>query len=273
MGHLIYSHQHLDDARIQQEIAKNLYRKEFGDCFVVHAHNGKEEFGYKKYLEDELIITENRGHFQGAVDLINAGLFYFDKHKKEGLKYVLVTAADTWCLDPKFIKKVIQEMEEKEQVVAVSSWMVDMYKKIKGFSTDFFIVDLEWNRKSKVWPLDYIGFKKKFIDIFALFYSQPFVEGAFQYAFQKHILNTYENNDTWRNRNKLVRRIIEREPIHKTGADGMTQVRQDDWPEIGLYTNPDGKTKKKALEKLGLELGEYSKKLVGSSDISYYNKV
>jgi hypothetical protein len=268
LGHLIYSYHHLDDVKIQEEISKNLYAKEFGGVFLVHAHNGQTSFGYKKYLEDKLIKIPNRGHFQGAVDLINAGLAYFSSQRIKGLRYVLVTAADTWCLDVKFIKKLVLEMEKNGQVLAASSWGTSRPKeKLSGFSTDFFIIDLEWNRKSKLWPLDYPGFKNKFQDAIALMYQQATVELAAQYKYQKYFVDNYVDNDVWLTRNRLMRRIVEREPVHANGR------RRADWPKIGLYTNPEPTTKKQALKKLGYNFGQYSEKLIKSKNLSYYNKI
>jgi len=122
LGHLIYNYQHLDDARIQQEISKNLYVKAFDKVHLVHAYNGKKEFGYRPHLEDKLIKIKNRGHFKGAADLINAGLKYFTTKKIPGLKYVLVTAADTWLLDVDFLKDLIDQMQREGKVLAASSW-------------------------------------------------------------------------------------------------------------------------------------------------------
>ena len=122
IGHLIYSYNHLDDVRIQQEISKNLYAKVFGGVHVVHAHNGKKNFGYQKYLEDKLITLQNRGHYQGASDLVNAGLEYFSENRIPKLKYVLVTAADTWILNTELLENIFDEMRKEKKVLAASSW-------------------------------------------------------------------------------------------------------------------------------------------------------
>ena len=48
------------------------------------------------------------------------------------------------------LEKVLAEMKEKNKVIAVSSWGQVKYPvKPNGFSTDFFIIDIEWNRKNK----------------------------------------------------------------------------------------------------------------------------
>ncbi len=267
LGHLIYNHQHLDDARIQQEISKSLYPKSFDGVHLVHAYNGKKEFGYKPYLEDKLLTLGNRGHFRGAADLINAGLEYFSKKKIPGLKYVLVTAADTWMLDGKFLSKLVGQMESEGRVLAVSSWGRAKYpERPTGFSTDFFVIDIEWNRKSKLFPVDYDSFAEKFLDIFALQYAMPTLEGAVQFSFQKYILKRFVDNETWTEREKMLRRIIEREPVHLP-----TGERIGDWPDIGLYTSPEPMEKKKILKKLRYDFGPCSHKLMTAKDTGYFN--
>lgn len=268
LGHLIYNYEHLDDLKIQQEISKSLYSPLFDGVHLVHSYNGKNEFGYKTYLEDKLITIKNRGHFKGATDLINEGLKYFNKNSFPGLKYVLITAADTWLLNAKFLKKVVREMEENGQVIAASSWGRSVYpEKPSGFSTDFFIIDIEWNRKAKLFPVDYDGFLNKFTDIFALQYSIPLVEGAVQYNYAKYFIENFESNEMWSERNKKFRRLIEREPVHNKNGR-----RLNVYPKIGLYTDPNPKEKQKALMKFKQKLGPNADKLISSKNLGYYNK-
>lgn len=269
LGHVIYNHSHLDDCRIQQEISKNLYGKVFDGVHLVHAYNGEKKYGYKKYLEDKFIHIKNRGHFQGAVDLINAGMKYFHDTKLKRMDYVLVTAADTWLLDERFLKSVVDEMKSEKKVLAVSSWGKAVApEKPAGFSTDFFIIDLAWNREARLWPLDYPKFVKKYGDFFYLQYVQPVVEVAFQFQYQKYFAKHFIDNDIWRNRNASLRRIIEREPVHDATA------RISEWEKIGLYTAPIGEQKQKALWKYSLaKIGPEATKLATSKDLSYYNAV
>lgn len=266
LGHLIYSYNHLDDARIQQEISKKLYAPEFDGVKIAHSHNGKSSFGYRKYQEDVLIRRKNIGHFDGAADLIDVGMKWFMENKVKGLRYVLVTAADTWCLDSKWLRSVVDEMQAKGQVLACSSWgHTKPADKPTGFSTDFFIVDIEWAKKHKIFPLDYKGFKKKFTDIFLLMWAMPVLEVCLQYRFSRFVMDAYKDNEVLINRHRLWRRIIEREPVM------VGNERISDWPGMGLYTNPDPTTKRKALIESKAVLGENAEKLVKAVDLSYYN--
>lgn len=266
LGHLVYSYNHLDDARIQQEISRQLYAPAFGGVKVVHCHNGKRSFGYKKYLEDVLIRRQNPGHFAGAADLIDAGMSWFMQHRTKGLRYVLITAADTWCLNVQWLKSVVQEMGAKGQVIAVSSWGHSKAPvKPTGFSTDFLIVDLDWIRESHVFPLRYPDFKKKFADMFLLLWGQPTVEACLQWKYARYFFDNFMDNDFWHERDSSWRRLVEREPVHTDGQ------RQSDWPKIGLYTNPDPTTKRMVLRSLKLKLGQYGDKLSKAKDTGYYN--
>lgn len=268
LGHLIYSYNHLDDARIQQEISKKLYSPTFGGVHLVHAHNGKRSFGYKPYLEDKLIRLKNRGHFQGACDLINAGMVYLHTKGPKKIKYALVTAADTWCLNVKFLKGLITEMERNNQVIAAASWSKTKYPiRIQGLSIDFFIVDIRWAKKAKIFPLHFQAFKNKFNDFLALIWKMPNLELTFQYQYNCYFMKNFKDNDIWRNRDKMIRRIREREPVH------TQKGRTPDWPKIGLYTSPKPNTKQRVLKKLKLNLGPYSRKLIQAKNLNYYNYI
>jgi hypothetical protein len=267
LGHLIYNYEHLDDLRIQEEISKSVYAKTFQGVNLVHTYNGKKLLWPRPYLEDKLILLKNRGHYKGASDLINAGLKYFTQTKIKGLKYVLVTAADTWILKSNFLRAIIAEMEQKGRFLAASSWgRVEPFNKPHGFSTDLFVIDIEWNRKAKLFPVDYDGFVKKFSDFFALQYGIPILEVAVQYNFQKYFISHFENNDMWRKRNQAFRRIFEREPVHSQKG-----VRFNAWPKIGLYTSPTPQVKQEALKKMKADFGPYTLKLIQAKNLSYYN--
>lgn len=69
IGCVIYTYNRINDARINQELTREILgkSKKLGGVFIVHAYNGEESFGYQRYLEDKLITLKNRGHFKGAV--------------------------------------------------------------------------------------------------------------------------------------------------------------------------------------------------------------
>lgn len=194
---------------------------------------------------------------------------FFTKNKIVGLDYVLVTAADTWLLDVNFLQQLIKEMKRGNKILAASSWGRAIYpEKPTGFSLDFFVIDINWNRKSKLFPIDYEKFIKKFEEFFYVQYSQPVLEVCFQYSFQKFFAKKYIDNEIWLQKEKSFRRVVEREPVHDKKGQ-----RQGSWPEIGLYTDPQPQDKKEALVKKKYDFGQFSHKLITAKDLSYYNKV
>lgn len=269
LGHLIYNHHHLDDVRIQQELSRQLYGQAFGGVHLVHAYNGKPSYGYRRYLEDRLIRLPNPGHFQGACNLINAGVTYFTRLRQPFIRYLLVTAADTWLVKVGFLKKVISEMEQEKKVLAASSWgSVKAPERPHGLSLDFFILDLEWNRQSRLFPLDYRGFIRRYEDFFYLQWSYPILEYCFQFAFNRYFAKRYRDNEHYRNREASFRRIVEREPVHIPGKN-----RRWSWPAIGLYTAPVPIEKQRVLRRLKLDVGPHAHKLLTARDLTYYNVV
>jgi hypothetical protein len=268
LGHLIYTYDRLDDARISQEISKSRYGKKLDGVHLVHAYNGKPSFGYTKYLEDKLLKIKNRGHFKGAADLINAGLSYFDTLGVKKVRYVLVTASDTWVLNVGFLVKIIKTMNRENKGLSTSSWGRAKHpEKPTGFATDFFVIDMAWNKKTKLFPVNFDKYKEKFSDQLATSYGVPILEGAVQYQYAKYYIEHFEDNDMWRKRNNDLLRIVEREPIHSAKGE-----RRYSWPSIGLYTSHNSVDKKRALVKFKSDLGKYSQKLIQSKTTGYYNK-
>lgn len=265
LGWLIYSHSHLDDVRILQEIIKNVFAKEFEGVYVVHCYNGQKSYGYQKYLEDKLIKMPNRGHIKGCADHINAGLHYFNEHHKK-IKYVIITAADTWLFYPEFIKEIIFDMNYNKQVIAASSWVSQYPVLPKGLSTDFFIMNMEWNRKSRLFPFSFDEFSSKFKDVCYLNWGIPILEMAVQYYYQKYFAEHFDGLKAISEAQGKLRRIIEREPVHNEYG-----IRKENWHHLGLYTTNNTEEKQKKIQKLNYDFGYYSHKLISSQDLSYYN--
>jgi hypothetical protein len=264
LGHLLYTYSNVDDARIQQEISKQLYAERFDGVQLVHTYTGKPEWGYEQYLEDELIVMENRGHFRGAADHLAAGLRYFMEHGDQDVRYVLVAAADSWILDAAYLQKIIKTMERDGQVLAVSSWFSAYPEDIQGFSTDLFVVDIQWARTSGMFPLDFDSFYARFADVYALQGTFPYLERAFHYYFMKWLMGHYHDYGVRVARDKLLLRITSREPINDSD-------REYNRSNIGIFTSPDPSPKQAALKKLHTPLGKHAEKLKRAHDLRYYN--
>lgn len=264
LGHLIYTFDRLDDARIQQEISTSLYSKAFGGVHLVHAYNGEESFGYTPYLENRLIVRQNKGHYRGAVDLINAGLAFFDEADLPEIRYVLVTASDTWVVNVDFLQSLLADMEANGRVIAASSWRTEWPAQIHGFSLDCFVIDRHWNREAAIFPLDYDAFYEKYADILGLMYIPPIPEAAFQTSYHGHFLARYKDNDVLRQRDLRFRRIAERDP-----AAIRENVRGREL--TGIWHTHSALEKRELLRNLGLKCGEHSGRLMMSEDYNYFN--
>ena len=286
IGHLIYTYDHLDDARISQEISKNFLTKTLDPIILIHAYNGKESFGYKQYLEDVLIRRKNIGHFEGACDLLNAGVKEAEKHKE--IQYLLVTAADTWVLNEQFLKKIIEDMKKNNQIIATCAWdnrgikdydinfLMNLFK--IGFASDFFILDMNWQRKVKLFPLDFKSIKEKFEDIKMFILGEPlYLENILAYSFLKIFYNNVQFKSGERKKKMIlsIHHIKEREPIHFYDKEKGFWRRKMGWEEIGLYTyhNDEIDKKQKCISDKKELIGKFISKIRNTKDLSYFNRI
>ena len=122
IGVLLYTYNRTDDARINQEIIRNVWGKSelFDEIKIIHTYNGEEAWYPEQYLEDKLIRRENLGHFLGAEDLINTGMTAFQNEFPD-VEYIIILAADTWCVKPNYIASIIDNMR-KDDFVNILLW-------------------------------------------------------------------------------------------------------------------------------------------------------
>ncbi len=272
LGHVVYTHGKTDDARILMEVSRlHLGRGgRFEGVRIVHAFNGAPRFAWAPGLEDELVVRANRGHFRGAVDLINAGLAALEA--RPGVRWALVTASDTWPLDRGFLEGLVDRMRSGARVLAASAWARHEEEPIfrAGMSLDFFLLDLDWNREARLFPLDYEGYVERFQDLhFSLGAEQILPERSLAYAWLKHWSRTHPDNDLSAAAHGRLLRIVEREPIH---APDWT--RRQAWPELGLHAMETVRAKRDVLAGFargGGPLGEHGRRLLEATDLSYYN--
>lgn len=285
IGHLIYTYNRLDDARILQEISKNHLAKELNGIFLIHAYNGKDSFRYEQYLEDKLIRIKNKGHFEGASDLINRGIA--EAEKIQAVDYLIVTASDTWLLNAEYVRKIISEMKSGNKALATCAWddrgIADYDKKFImnlfqiGFATDFFILDMNWQRENKLFPLDFKAVSKKFDDIkIFLTGNRVFLEDVLAFSYAKLFMKRHKNNHGAYKTSMInaLYHMSERERIHFINENGIWK-RKMEWPELGLYTYHDEDVSKKQ-ESLRLHeeiSGTNIEKLRQAKDLSYFNKM
>lgn len=277
IGVLIYTYNRVDDARINMEIVRNIWDKSglFGEKIViVHAFNGRKEWYRQKYLEDDLIRVKNSWHFQGAADLIDAGMKAFRK-KHKNISQVIVLAADTWLIKPEYLRGVLDRMKKDKRYLATCAWGLPEMNGMRevGIATDFFAIDLGWAAKNDLFPLDYKKFYDKYHDL--LFYlngSTIGVEKLYLARFLEAVSREGSFHGAARKRALARMHILaEREPVHSHRSTEGEWIRQMYWPEIGLLTHHDPKSKKEILEKNGINEGLHIQKLLESDSFEYFN--
>ncbi len=281
IGVLLYNYNRIDDVFINMEIIRNVWpiEKEFKNIKIIHAYNGKLEWYQEKYLEDSLIRLKNLGHFKGAENLLDNGIKEIYS-KYPDLDYVIILAADTWCLKPKYISKLIRTMKEEGKYMATCAWGTkdqnDMFK--IGMSLDFSIIDLKFAIKNNIFPLRYTEFFEKYFEIFAYQGVTIFPERVLALRFQQAINNTFELPSAHLLRKVAYEHVLhikEREPIHifkKKIFKKPMQYRRMEFKNIGLLTHHEPKPKQKALRKYKYRLGEHGEKFKKAKDLSYYNQ-
>src|SRR3972149_8871074 len=120
---VISTYNRVDDAKINMEIIRAIWEKSnlFGNIKIIHSYNGKKQWYPEKYLEDSLVVTENKGHFHGAADLLDAGFLEIEK-SEWNTDYAIFLAADTWLTKPAFILRLLNEIKEKNLYLATNTW-------------------------------------------------------------------------------------------------------------------------------------------------------
>lgn len=276
IGILIYNYNRADDVRISLEIIENIWKKSglFSDIKTVHVFNGQEPWYPKKYLEDDLVKIENHGHFQGSSEQVDIGVETF-KNKYPDRDFLIVLAADTWSVNPGYNLDLIEKMKSQEKVLATCSWSSLPEKEGRlddGIAFDYFIFDFRWFVKEKIFPLDYKKFAEQYKDFFYYKSQTILVEALFLGKFVKAIHKLTGNDSELRSvAVSKIYRMKEREPIHLSIDEQGNWKRRMYFPEIGLLTHHDPNEKKRIVDELNLDVGEYCRKLRNSDDLSYYN--
>ena len=283
IGVLIYTYNRTDDARINMEIIRRVWTKEplLKDVIIVHSFNGEQAWWPEKYLEDELLILENPGHFEGAELLINEGERTFVE-KYPGVDYVIVLASDTWLVDPSYVKKMILAMQKEEKYLATAVWGSKKLNNIweRGSAMDFNIFDLKWAKRSGFFPIRYKEFKDRYEEIFLYNNRTVYLENIFVIRFLQAIKRSIKipsDNILKKIAESHIYRMTDREPVHVNSEENLF-FKSGGWkrsmyvPKMGLITHHDPVAKRKVLKKYDLDLGEYSKKFLSTEDLGYYNR-
>jgi hypothetical protein len=143
-------------------------------------------------------------------------------------------------------------------------------------ATDFFVLDLNWQRRHKLFPLDFSDIWAKFNEIKLFFTGNVlYLEDALAFAYTSLFLKEHPEPGGYKKALlNSIYHLKEREPIHYRQASGVW-ARTMEWPELGLYTYHDEDVlKKKNVLCLNQELsGTYIEKLRQADNLSYFNKI
>ncbi len=279
IGVLLYTYDRIDDARINLEIIRSVWAKNYllKDVTIVHSYNGKEEWWPEKFLENELLYLDNPSHFLGAEILINKGIDYFHK-KYPDIDYVIILASDTWLVKPGYIEKIVSSMSKEGKYFATCPWgnpKDDNMWKI-GMALDFAIVDIKWAVKNNFFPLRYKEFVEKYNEIFLYKDEVVYPEIVLALRFKQAIMNSVKirsEHFLGKIANEYIYRIREREPIHdEKKFFRVKKGRKMYWPKIGLITHHEPEPKQKILKKLNVNIGKNADRLIQANDLSYYNQ-
>ncbi len=282
IGVLMYTYNRIDDARINMEIIRNVWSENplLKNVTLVHSFNGQKEWMPEKYLEDEILYLDNPGHYEGAEILLNEGVKAFQE-KFPNIDYVIVLAADTWCLKPEYIEKIINSMKSEEKYIATSTWgnkdETNMFD--KGMALDFFIINLKWVTESKLFPIRFKEFAEKYQEVIMYENRTLLLERVFVLRFKQAIMRTFSaarDNFIKVASMAYIHKMTEREPVHYKNKEFLekTSVVHDRYmyfPDIGLLTHHDPVQKQKDLREWKITFGEHGKKFLDATDLSYFN--
>lgn len=275
IGVLIYTYNRTDDAKINMEIIRNVWEesKHFEDIKIVHAFNGEKNWYKKKYLEDDLVVVKNTWHFQGASDLIDAGIKMF-QNKYKNIEYVIVLAADTWLIKPSYVKSLLNEMKKNDLYLSTCSWGLPERNEIRdvGMAVDLFIIDLKWATKYKMFPINYAAFYKKYEDLMLYLKTGNISLEKLLLAKYFKAISRSENYGGVAMKKSFEKFLVmkDREPVH-SHKDASGWARTMFWPKMGLLTHHEPNPKRIILKKMKIDRGKNINKLLDSKDLSYFN--
>ncbi len=276
IGILIYTHDRVEDARINMDIIRSLWHHAglFSNVRIVHAYNGKRSWYPEKYREDIVVRIKNTDHYRGAAELIDAGWYAVRRHYP-GIRYLVILAADTWCIKPAFIRSIIDRMQRQQTVWATCPWgLPGRFRETNvGMATDFHIVDVAWANRYGFLPLRYRQFWNQYHEIVS--YLRP---GA-NVSVEKLALARFhdacfrEHGDAIHRKEQARRRtqlITERMPVHSGKDRRGYWIRSWYWPRIGLVTHHQPGPKRAILRRTKNISGYAVEKLLHAKRLDYY---
>jgi len=276
IGVLIYTYNRIDDAKVNMDIIRNVWEKSkhFENVKIIHSFNGERNWYPKKYLENNLVAIKNSWHFQGASDLIDVGIKTFQK-KYKNIDYVIVLASDTWLIKPVYLEDILNKMKKDNLYLATCPWGLPERNEIRdvGMAVDFFIVDLKWATKYKMFPINYLDFYKKYEELFLYQKGGNVMLEKLLYVRYLKAVNMEENSVDVA-RKTAIKKLLDlkdRVPVHSHIDEKGNWIRNMYWPEMGLLTHHEPEPKRDILKKEKISNGKNIEMLLKNEDLSYFN--
>lgn len=268
IGIVIYTYDRVDDAKINQELIRYVWKLP-SDPFIVHAYNGQKTWYPKKHLEDILLRIPNAGHYRGAAELIDAGVKKLMMHRS--VTQVVVLAADTWCIKPGYVALLINRLRAENRHLATCAWgqanRNDPFD--VGLATDFFIFDVAWARNHHLFPLRYGEFAEKYEEL-TLYHNggqisleKLLATRLLQASYREIPVNLKRRQTALGN----VLCLTDREPVHLN----KRWRRKAYWPKIGLVTHHEPGAKRDILIEHKITDSQAIKKLLSAKNLDYFN--
>jgi hypothetical protein len=271
---LVYTYNRTDDAKINMELIRALWSKEMADIKIVHAYNGDKAWYPEPHLEDDFVELDNPGHFEGAANLIDAGMDVI-RQKYNEYDFTIVLAADTWLVDAVYILDILETMREKGKHVATCAWggpkATTVFK--SGFAVDFFIVNNRFAWQFKMFPIDYSGFQEQYGSLLLyqtglpVFLEKLLLARYLEASFKEHSREISRELQALND----IYLLKDREPVHTVQEEGIPK-RPGYIPKMGLLTHHNPEPKQAILRSLGIKGDGSIKKLLNSTDLTYYNR-
>jgi hypothetical protein len=138
-------------------------------------------------------------------------------------------------------------------------------------AVDLFIIDLQWARTTKMFPIRYGAFQKKYGDLFLYQNGSNVMLEKLLFARYLEAMNR-EGGNVGSLKKQAFAKILEmkeREPVHPKKGSWKRRMY---WPKMGLLTHHDPAPKKLLLKRLNIRGGKEVRKLLNSKNLLYFNK-
>ncbi|MEQ0777850.1 hypothetical protein ABLT15_36685 [Paraburkholderia tropica] len=269
----ITSFDRIDCALILQEIIKFNWPNKW---YIVHATSSKN---YDGYLEDVLILREQKKLTCGALDLLVSSIQAAKNNIPGGVDYIVHLEADTWIGNQSVVNKYLNILANKpDSIIAASSWSYDQVPML--LSDPFLRRQLRGLILRKLRALGFacgVGDRNSISTQFFIAKATP--------DFIDLVACIEANDDDFLEKlvyEKIVEKygktsiipMAEREPVHpayRYACDALSLATHH-WPSSNEHSASYPGKKEWLIKQKFVSLGPHMERLLRESDLAYYNK-